>query len=341
VGAVTTSVWANRINWKRFVGVAIVLCCVMNILCVWFHTLGVLCALRFCAGLASGVAYSSLLTLLSRVPDTARGFSIVIFAQVIANAIVLAVFPAIDTVWGPGGLFVTIAVVMAATLVIVPSLPGRDPRLSAASPSTPPEHPRAAGVAVMAALCLAAVALVYVAIGSYGAYAERMGISFGLSAELVHHLLTASVLLSSVGCIAAYRLSRSVGQSRPLLAALGVLSVILLIHTGSPNPVMYILALCVVQVCWNFIDIFQLGTLAIVDPTGRSAALVPAAQGVALAAAPRMNRTRSLGAIARAPSLIWRSCLARYSSYCSGSIFSATSPCFIDHAQSAGVTSTS
>ncbi len=315
-GSVTTSMWASRINWKRYVAGAILLCIVMNVLCVWFHTLGILMVLRFGAGLASGVAYASSLALMSRVQDTARGFSIVIFAQVLANAAVLEVFPTIDATWGPGGLFVTIAVVMAATAVIVPRLPGRDPvaepetvvlasragrdrplpgqegaALPGQSGAALPGHGGAALAPpvtriAMSALCLGAVALVYFAIGSYWAYAERMGLAFDLSATLVHHLLTASVLLSTIGCLAAFRLSRSVGQSRPLLAALGLLSVVLLVHSVSPHPVMYVVTLVVMQMCWNFIDIFQLGTLAIVDPAGRGAALVPAAQGVAFAAGP-------------------------------------------------------
>lgn len=138
----------------------------------------------------------------------------------------------------------------------------------------------------MSALCLGAVSLVYVAIGSYWAYAERMGIAVDLSEPAVHHLLTASVLLSTLGCLAAFRLSRSVGQSRPLLGALGLLSAVLLIHSGLPHPAMYVLTLGVMQMCWNLIDIFQLGTLAIVDPSGRAGALVPAAQGIALAVGP-------------------------------------------------------
>jgi predicted MFS family arabinose efflux permease len=307
-GSVTTSLWASRINWKRYVAAAIVLCIVMNVLCVWFHTLGILMVLRFGAGLASGVAYGSSLALMSRVQDTARGFSIVIFAQVVANAAVLGVFPVIDARWGPGGLFVAIAVVMAATAVVVPRLPGRDP---VAEPGTvvpdgwaghDPPPPGQAGAAspgragateappvtriAMSGLCLGAVALVYVAIGSYWAYAERMGLAFHLSSDVVHHLLTASVLLSTIGCLAAFRLSRSVGQSRPLLGALALLSAVLLIHSGLPHPLMYVVTLGVMQICWNLIDIFQLGTLAIVDPSGRAAALVPAAQGIALAAGP-------------------------------------------------------
>jgi hypothetical protein len=269
---------------------------------------------------------------MSRVQDTARGFSIVIFAQVVANAAVLEVFPVIDARWGPGGLFVTMAMVMAATAVIVPRLPGRDPVAEAGIVATDgraghdPPLPGTAGAAVpvnagaaipgqagaavpahagaaipgqggaalsppvtrvaMSGLCLGAVALVYVAIGSYWAYAERMGLALDLSADLVHHLLAASVLLSTIGCLAAFRLSRTVGESRPLLGALAMLSAVLLIHSGLRHPLMYVVTLGVMQICWNLIDIFQLGTLAIVDPSGRAAALVPAAQGIALAAGP-------------------------------------------------------
>jgi predicted MFS family arabinose efflux permease len=288
VGSVTTSAWANRIDWRRYITAALLLCCALNVLCVWFHTPGYLSALRFAAGLTSGAAYSASLTLLSRAPDTARGFSFLIFAQVVANAAVLAVFPTIDASWGPGGLFVAIAVVMAVTLVVIPGLPGRPRRGDAAASPLPiiVRPPRTAAVTTLSALGLGAVALVYVAIGSYWAYAERMGIRFGLSATLVHHLLTASVLVSTLGCLAAYRVSRTLGQSRPLLAALGLLSVTLLVHSLYPTALMYVVTLGLVQVCWNFIDIFQLGTLAFVDPTGRAAALVPAAQGVALAIGP-------------------------------------------------------
>ena len=250
-GSVSTSMWASRINWRRYVAAAIVLCIIMNVLCVWFHTLGILMVLRFGAGLASGVAYGSSLALMSRVQDTARGFSIVIFAQVAANAAILEIFPAIDAKWGPGGLFVTIAMVMAATAVVVPRLPGRDPvtqphivEMDGRAGRDPPLQGQRVA---MAALCLGAVSLVYIAIGSYWAYADRMGNAFGLSGGAVHQLLTASVLVSTIGCFAAYRLSRTVGQSRPLLGALALLAAVLLLHSGLPHPVMYVVTLGVMQ----------------------------------------------------------------------------------------------
>lgn len=280
VGAITTSAWATRVDWRRFTAGAVVLGVVLNVLCVWLHALGALCVLRFGAGLASGAIYSSSLALLCQSADTARGFSVLIFAQVIVNAIVLAVFPAIDDRWGPSGLFVSIAVVLTATLAAVPALGAQRPDVPCVA------RTNRRGRLMLPALCLAAVAFVYIAIGSYWAYAERMGIAFGLAPDAVHHLLTASVLFSSLGCVAAFRISRSTGQSRPLLAALALLSLTLLVHSASPHAAMYVATLVILQVAWNFIDIFQLGTLALVDPTGRGAALVPAAQGIALAIGP-------------------------------------------------------
>jgi predicted MFS family arabinose efflux permease len=281
IGAIMTSAWATRINWRRYVACVIVLAGVTNVACVWFHTLAVLCILRFGAGLASGAAYSASLALLCHAADTARGFSVLIFAQVIANAIVLAVFPAIDDRWGPAGLFVSIAIVLTATAVVIPKLPERT-RAEPVTGAPAVGRPQIG----LAALCLASVAFVYVAIGSYWAYAELMGIAFGLTPNVVHSLLTASVLFSSLGCIAAFRISRHVGQSVPLLAALAFLAAVFLGNGASPHAIMYVLTLGVMQMAWNFIDIFQLGTLAHVDPSGRGAALVPAAQGIALALGP-------------------------------------------------------
>ena len=167
------------------------------------------------------------------------------------------------------------------------SAPRRDsPAPAAASPATARERRLILRVPLLPSLCLTAVALFYVTIGSYWAYAERMGIGFGISMQQVHWLLSAGVLLSAAGCLSARAVGHRIGQSRALLLALGMLASTLLIHGLLPTATMFIITLAVLQLCWNFIDIFQLGTLAILDPSGRAAALVPAAQGAALAAGP-------------------------------------------------------
>lgn len=282
LGSSLTSMWALRVHWRRYLILALLLAALLNGLCVLHPTPMVLAALRFGAGMTSGAAYASSLALLSRERDTAHAFSWMIFGQVVANAVVLAVFPLIDDAAGPAGMFAAVGAGLLLILVAMPLIPGR---LPAAVRS---EHAGRAGPRPLwlAGLCLSAIAFVYLAIGSYWAYAERMGVSAGISAAWVHRFLSVGVLLSALGCFAAFRVSRRLGQSSPLLGALGTLAAMLLLDSGWQTPLMYVLTLGTLQLCWNFIDIFQLGTLSAVDPSGRAAALVPAAQGVALALGP-------------------------------------------------------
>jgi predicted MFS family arabinose efflux permease len=283
-GSVATSLMARRLDWRRYVGTALVLSAAFNFLCAPFHGVVALCCFRFAAGFASGATYASSLTLLSRNAEPARAFSILILLQVLANAIVLALFPFLNARWGPAAIFVAVATVLLASMAAVPLLPRRD---SARSPLPRTlQQRRNFGVPLLPALCLMAVALFYVTIGSYWAYAERMGIGFGISKQQVHWLLSAGVLLSAAACLSARVVAHRIGQSRALLFALVMLATTLLIHGMVPTPIMFVITLAVLQLCWNFIDIFQLGTLAVLEPSGRAAALVPAAQGAALAAGP-------------------------------------------------------
>ncbi len=285
VGSVLTSWLARRLDWRWYVGGALTLSAAFNLLCAPFHSVVPLCCFRFAAGFASGATYASSLTLLSRNSEPARAFSFLILLQVLANAVVLGLFPLLNEHWGPAAIFVAIAGVLAASLSVVPLLPGRDMTAATPSPARATQH-RPLSVPLLPALCLMAVALFYVTIGSYWAYAERMGIGFGIPTKQIHWLLSAGVLLSAAACLSARAVSHRIGQSRALLIALTMLATALLIHGMLPTPTMFVITLAVLQLCWNFIDIFQLGTLAVLDPSGRAAALVPAAQGAALAAGP-------------------------------------------------------
>jgi MFS family permease len=282
-GSILTSLVAHRVDWRWYVGTALALSAACNALCAPFHGIVLLCALRFGAGLTSGATYASSLTLLSRQPKPSAAFSIMILLQVIANAAVLALFPLLNERWGPEAIFFAIAAVLAISLGVTPLLPRRDPRPCVAAAPGAARGPR---LSLLPALCLMAVALFYVTIGSYWAYAERMGIEFGMSLQQVHWLLSAGVVLSAAACLSARVVGHRFGQSRALLGALSLLSATLFAHGLLPTAAMFVINLGVLQLCWNFIDIFQLGTLAVVDPSGRSAALVPAAQGAALAAGP-------------------------------------------------------
>jgi MFS family permease len=285
-GSVATSLLAHRLDWRWYVGGALTLSAVCNVLCAPFHGIALLCVFRFAAGLGSGATYASSLTLLSRYSEPVRAFSCLILLQVLANALVLFVFPLLNERWGPAAIFDAIGAVLLVSVAVGPLLPRRDARAAPSAQRTGPRRTLLGRVPLPPALCILAVALFYVTIGSYWAYAERMGIEFGISMQRVHWLLTAGVVLSAAACLSARAVGDRVGQSRALLTALALLAGTLLVHGAFPTAAMFVINLAVLQLCWNFIDIFQLGTLAVVDPSGRAAALVPAAQGAALAVGP-------------------------------------------------------
>lgn len=287
IGSVVTSALAHRLDWQRYVGAAVVACISINAVCALAPGFWALATLRLAAGSTAGAIYAAALLLLSRSDDSVRSFSLMIFASVVANAVVLAVFPTLALRWGPASLFLAIALVLSVTFPAVRLLPGEQ---SVARPQSL-GSPTRRTIPILSVLCLAAVAFFYLTIGSYWTYAERMGLESGLPSRSVHALLSIGVLLSGAGCFLAFWLSRRVGQSRPLLVALGLLAVTLLLQAAIPRPSMYIITLGILQLSWNFVDIFQLGTLAVIDPTGRAGALVPAAQGAALAIGPTAGGT--------------------------------------------------
>ena len=58
------------------------------------------------------------------------------------------------------------------------------------------------------------------------------------------------------------------------------------ITTPGIDVIVYFIGLVAIFLLWNFIDIYQLGTIANIDHSGRYAALLPAGQGLSMAAGP-------------------------------------------------------
>jgi predicted MFS family arabinose efflux permease len=122
--------------------------------------------------------------------------------------------------------------------------------------------------------------------GGYWAYMERIGVDLGNTPEFVGKYIAIGTLFSLLGCTLAYWLSRRVGQSKPLLLSLICVSICLLLFGANISTIFFIVATAVIFLFWNAIDIYQLGTLANLDHTGRFCALTPASQGLGMAAGP-------------------------------------------------------
>jgi hypothetical protein len=127
-------------------------------------------------------------------------------------------------------------------------------------------------------LCLFAVFCFYMMIGGYWAFIVPIGVSIGFDTEFVGQMLSAGILLSLISCLAAYRLSQRLGQSKPLLFALGIIAIT---HFGGAvllGPAAFLIGLGIVNFFWNFTDIYQFGTIANIDHSGVFASRIQGAQ---------------------------------------------------------------
>jgi hypothetical protein len=91
-------------------------------------------------------------------------------------------------------------------------------------------------------------------------------------------MLSAGILLSLISCLAAYRLSERLGQSKPLLVALGIIALTHFVGGLWFGPAAFIVGLGAVNFFWNFTDIYQFGTIANIDHSGVFASRIQGAQ---------------------------------------------------------------
>jgi MFS family permease len=243
-----------------------------------------LLALRTLSGLGCGTAYAVAIAVMAGSVHKVRNFTFLIFGQVLTNAVVVYAFPTLIERWGLPAIFAVYCVLLASAAACVPFLPARF--LAPAAGAATGVHPARDVPAFVPWICILGVFCFYMMIGAYWAYIERIGVAVGFDAQFVGKAVAAGILLSLVACNVAYGLGRRLGQSRPLLAALGLVA---LVHFGSGlsfGPTAFLVGLAVVNCFWNFTDIYQLGTISHLDHSGVFASRIQGAQMLAMTLSP-------------------------------------------------------
>ena len=141
---------------------------------------------------------------------------------------------------------------------------------------------RAALPRYLPVIYLGSIVVYTVVIGAVWTYIERAGISAGIAPVTVSRILSTVNLMGIVGALLAAPLSRRWGQGRMLLAGLFGVSVVFAFIAAELTFATYFSGLVVFNILWVLVNVYQMGTLAQLDHTGRYGTLVPAAQDVAV-----------------------------------------------------------
>ena len=286
IASIIASRLVTRVN-RRYLAVAGMITAIAAILAsIYFHELETLLAIRIISGMGSGMCYATGVACLAGTRHTARNFSSLMFALVAINALELYSFPILSASWGVNGIFMAFAVAFLISLSVVHWIPSHiaDKPLDVQSEFDDETGHHRKNIHIptyLPWLCLAAVACFYITVGSFWAFIERAGVDAGLTDSFISNVLTIGTIFTLAGCIVATWLSDRFGQSKPLLAALFIMAINLVALSFGVNSNSFVVCSLLFNFCWLFTDIYQLGTLSNIDHSGRYAALVPGAQGLA------------------------------------------------------------
>jgi predicted MFS family arabinose efflux permease len=258
-GSLTGLYWQRRWNWRRVTLVSLLLGVIANASCMVLNDFVSVCIARGAVGLAGGFLCGVYSAFLANIKSPGRMIAVTTFIQITVEAVLLFSTTSVFDRLGASGLFVLMAALLAILIPFVAILP----------PGWPTEAPAAARAAASAtqswrgyALLLSFVPFVLVQTGVYTFLGEFGQMAAHLSVEQTLRAIAISVVLSSLGSVAAYVLNDRAGLLLPIGAATAVMiatvcAMILASRSGS----MFLGYISLLQIAWIFLNCYLYSAL--------------------------------------------------------------------------------
>jgi len=275
-GAIVTALIITRTNRKHLMllggGVAIF----ANFLCTVYQQYEIVLWLRALSGIGSGIYTAVAVAALGATLKPTRAFNMMLFAFAISQALEMHILPQLSM----NGVYWFFIGWFSFTLLFTgwtPSFYTEAASESTTAPATDHMH----GIpAYIPWLCLGAIFVTYINIGAYWTYIELASLDAGVPGEWIGRVLVWASFLSIIGCAFATVISNRFGLARPLVAALITMAIVVGMLAGGITNMNIVVSVFMFNFLWIFIDVYQMSTVAIVDPKGSFSALMPGAQGL-------------------------------------------------------------
>ena len=220
LGAIVTALVITRMNRKYLVllggGIAIL----ANYLCTIYQQYEVVLWLRTLSGFGSGIYTAVAVAALGATLKPTRAFNMMLFAFAISQALEMHILPQLSM----NGIYWFFIGCFAFTLLffnwVSPYV------VDVADKTDDAAVERSSIPAYIPWLCLTAIFVTYINIGAYWTYIELASLNAGVPDEWIGTVLVWASFLSIVGCAFATVISNRFGLTRPLVAALISMAII-------------------------------------------------------------------------------------------------------------------
>ena len=258
-GSLTGLYWQRRWNWRRVTLVSLLLGVIANASCMVLHDFVSVCIARGAVGLAGGFLCGVYSAFLANIKSPGRMIAVTTFIQITVEAVFLFSTTSVFDRLGSSGLFVLMAALLAILIPFLGVLP----------PGWPMEAPAAARATASAtyswrgyALLLSFVPFVLVQTGVYTFLGEFGQMAAHLSVEQTLRAIAISVVLSSLGSVAAYVLNDRAGLLLPIGAATAVMiATVCAMIMASRSGSMFLSYISLLQIAWIFLNCYLYSAL--------------------------------------------------------------------------------
>ncbi|MBB3357180.1 MULTISPECIES: MFS transporter [unclassified Novosphingobium] len=235
-----------RVPWRLAVSIGLALVIAGNILTALATGFAGMAAARVVAGAGEGIAVGFAFAALGRAANPDRAFSIYLVVGALCSSALLYSLPALQAAVSPATLF------LANALVVVPVALGV--RWFPEGSIDETDIFAGAGRLDMrlASGALLGVFLFFFALGAMWSYSERIGMAHAIAPGVIATGLSIGTMAGVAGAALAGMLPRRWGRVWPLLlsGAAGVIS--FLMFDGRVEATGFVVAVVLLQFCWNF-----------------------------------------------------------------------------------------
>ena len=270
LGSLSGLYWQRRWGWRPVALASILVAIAANAACVIVKDFAGVCVLRALVGVSGGLLTALYSAVLANSRSPGRIIAVTTFIQIGVEAVFMFSTVSVFERLGSSGLFMLMAGLFIALLPFLTLLPPKWPTSTAVDPREP-EEPRGSWRAYPLLISfvpfIAVQAGVYTFLGEFGRLAAK------LSVEATLHAIGISVVLSSLGSVAAYCLNDKIGFKLPIggtvLLMTGMLFGMIL---GSRSAAWFLFYISLLQIGWIFLNCYLYS--ALIDANNL---LVPAA----------------------------------------------------------------
>lgn len=279
LASVLSAVWLARFDRRKIAAMGVLCCVLFNLAAFFSRRFEWLVVTRFLTGvLGEGILFSLAFSVLASTRNPDRSFGIGLTTVVIFGSVVLGISTYLDRVPYGTGALLPLAILPLAIFIALKWMPHVPAPVSGQSAAVAPPTGR------LAMLAIAGMALWFAAPGAFWTFAESAAVARKIPTQSISIALAvgnAAGLLGSV--VAAWQMDRW-GRLWPITIASVLLCLSVLIYGHCTSVVALAVALSAFNIFWNYATVYEMALVVALDPAGKAAVGIPAAQVIGFAA---------------------------------------------------------